>query len=151
MHVFVDVGCRSVLIRDHKLLHHCTMSHGRKSFGQNAQCCISECHTQEIKNVTIFPFFVVCVFFNVPYLHRLIMLLFCSTDPHQWFLFLWQCWHVSYLFFSGAQGRLWWLIISPVSWTSLFLFLYVLAMTEFTHPSEHSHLYLTLRLRLTGT
>lgn len=49
--VFVDVACRPVLIRDHKLLRDCTgMSHGRKWFGQNAQCCNSWSHHGDQKH-----------------------------------------------------------------------------------------------------
>lgn len=141
--VFVDVGCRPVLIRDHKLLRDCTMSHGRKWFGQNAQCCISEYHTMVIKDISI------CMLFHVSRLHRLNMLLLSLTDKQiqtnsvpltvlTWVLSLF------------SRGPIWWFIICPVSWTSLFLFLYVQAMTVFTHPSEHNHLYLTLLFRLTG-
>lgn len=53
---------------------------------------------------------------------------------------------MSFISFSPGHcsENIWWLLIWPVSSTSLFLFLYVLAMTESTHPSEQSHLYLTL-------
>lgn len=43
-----------------------------------------------------------------------------------------------------CSKNIWWLLTWPVSSTSLFLFLYVLTMTEFTHPCKHNHLYLTL-------
>lgn len=55
------------------------------------------------------------------------------------------CWHNSFISFSHGpcSQNIWWILMWPVSSTSLFLFLYFLAMTESTRPDEQNHLYLT--------
>lgn len=126
------------------------MPHGRKSFGQGAQCQMlvrvqipyfnRRKYDIIILISLVLEFYVVC--------SELYQVVIWPTPTNNMYSWKTNLLHFALLLSQALLHKdmmtLWHILTWPMKSAFLFLFLYVLTMTKTTHPNKHNHFYLTL-------